>query len=97
MQAGQNSHAIAAELEWSIATVRKWRRRYRQQGRVGLSSRMGRPAAGALATASTELKKAILDLRDKHPGWVAQTLRLEIAKDERFSGLKIPSRARIAA
>ena len=96
-QAGQSSRAIAAELGWSMATVRKWRRRYRQQGRAGLSSRMGRPAAGPLATVPTELKKAILDLRNKHPGWGAQTLRLEIAKDEQFSGLKIPSRARIAA
>lgn len=96
-QAGQSSRAIAAELGWSIATVRKWRRRYRQQGRAGLSSRMGRPAVGALATAPAELKKTILDLRDKHPGWGAQTLRLEIAKDKRFNGLKIPSRARIAA
>lgn len=33
----------------------------------------------------------------KHPGWGPQTLRLEIAKDERFAGLKILSRARIAA
>jgi len=43
------------------------------------------------------MKDAILDLREKHPGWGAQTLRLEISKDERFAGLQIPSRARIAA
>ena len=40
------------------------------------------------------MKDAILELREKHPGWGAQTLRLEIAKDMRFAGLTIPSRAR---
>jgi hypothetical protein len=43
------------------------------------------------------MKDAILELREKHPGWGAQTLRLEIAKDERFAGLSFPSRSRIAA
>jgi hypothetical protein len=43
------------------------------------------------------MKDALLELREKHPGWGAQTLRLEIAKDVRFTGLRIPSRARIAA
>ena len=43
------------------------------------------------------MKDALLELREEHPGWGAQTLRLEIGKDERFAGLKIPSRARIAA
>ena len=58
---------------------------------------MGRPAAGALATAPAEMKDAILELREKHPGWGAQTLRLEIAKDKRFADLRIPSRARSSA
>jgi len=58
---------------------------------------MGRPAAGALATVPTEMKDAILELRETHPGWGAQTLRLEIAKDARFTDLVIPCRARIAA
>lgn len=95
--AGQSSREIAVALEWSLATVRKWRQRYRRKGRAGLSSQMGRPATGALATAPAEMKDAILDLRGKHPGWGAQTLRLEIGKDERFAGLSIPSRSRIVA
>lgn len=97
VQAGQSSGEIANELERPLATVRKWRQRYLQEGRAGLSSQMGRPAAGALATAPAEMKDALLKLRDQHPGWGAQTLRLEIAKDVRFAGLRIPSRARIAA
>lgn len=43
------------------------------------------------------MKGAILELREKHPGWGAQTLRLEIGKDVRFAGLRFLSRARIAA
>ena len=97
VRTGQSSREIATEMERSLATVRKWRQRYLRKGRAGLSSQMGRPANGALATASAEMKDAILELRERHPGWGAQTLRLEIAKDERFVGLRIPSRARIAA
>jgi transposase len=97
VQAGQSSREIAEALERPLPTVRKWRQKYLRGGRAGLSSQMGRPAAGALATASAEMKAALLELREKHPGWGAQTLRLEIAKDKRFADLKIPSRARIAA
>lgn len=97
VQAGQSSREIAEALDRPLATIRKWRQRYRRAGRAGLTSQMGRPAAGALATVPAELKNALLALRDQYPGWGAQTLRLEIAKDERFAGLKIPSRARIAA
>ena len=97
VRTGQSSREIATEMERPLATVRKWRQRYLRKGRAGLSSQMGRPANGALATASAEMKDAILELRERHPGWGAQTLRLEIAKDERFVGLRIPSRARIAA
>jgi transposase len=95
--AGQSSREIAEALERPLATVRKWRQRYRQGGRTGLSSQMGRPAKGALASAPAEVRDALLELRDKQPGWGPQTLRLEIAKDVRFADLKIPSRARIAA
>ena len=95
--AGQSSKEIAMELIRPLATIRKWRQRYAREGRDGLTSQMGRPAAGALATTPAEMKDAILEFREAHPGWGPQTLRLEIAKDVRFAGLRIPSRARIAA
>jgi len=97
VHAGQSSREIADALGRPLSTVRKWRQRYQREGRMGLSSQMGRPAAGALAKTSAEMKDALLELRENHPGWGAQTLRLEIAKDVRFAGLTIPSRARIAA
>jgi transposase len=97
VRAGQSSREIAEALGRPLATVRKWRQRYQREGRKGLTSQMGRPAAGALAKAPEEMRNALLELRDKHPGWGAHTLRLEIAKDVRFAVLPIPSRARIAA
>lgn len=97
VDAGHSSREIAAELGRPLATVRKWRQRYKQEGRAGLSSQMGRPTAGALAKTPAEMRDAILELREKRPGWGAQTLRLEISKDARLSGLVLPSRARIAA
>lgn len=97
VSAGQSSGEIAVAIERPLATVRKWRQRYKRAGRAGLSSQMGRPAAGALAQFSAELKAAVLELRDKHPGWGPKTLRLELTKDTRFASEKLPSRSRIAA
>lgn len=95
--AGEKSREIAEALGRPISTVRKWRQRYNRHGRAGLSSQMGRPAEGALAQSSPEMKAAILKMRDECPGWGAKTLRLELAKDERFADQKLPSRSRIAA
>ena len=75
-EAGQSSREIAEELGRPLPTIRKWRQRYLREGRAGLISQMGRPAAGALATASAEMQDAILELREIYPGWGAQTLRL---------------------
>lgn len=66
VQAGQSSREIANELDWSLATVRKWQQRYQREGRAGLSSQMGRSAAGALATTSAEMK----DVRTRNGRWM---------------------------
>lgn len=97
VDAGKSSCEIAQELGLPLATVRKWRQRYRRSGRAGLSSQMGRPATGVLGQSPPELRDAVLQMREKHPGWGPQTLRLELAKDERFAKQGLPSRARIAA
>ena len=94
---GETDPQIAAALQLSPATVRKWRRRGQREGRSGLGSHMGRPRTGALGQTSLELRDAARELRLAHPGWGPQTLRLELAHDRRFGGLRIPSRARLAA
>ena len=41
--AGLNDSQIAKTVGCSVWTVRKWRRRTLHQGRIGLTSQMGRP------------------------------------------------------
>ena len=94
---GETDPQIATALHLSPATVRKWRRCAQREGRSGLGSHMGRPRTGALGQTSLELRDAARELRRAHPGWGPQTLRLELAHDRRFVGLRIPSRARLAA
>lgn len=94
---GETDPQIATAMHLSSATVRKWRRRVQREARSGLVSHMGRPRTGALGQASLELRDAARELRIAHPGWGPQTLRLELAQDRRFVGLRIPSRARLAA
>lgn len=94
---GETDPQIATAMHLSPATVRKWRRCAQREGRSGLGSHMGRPRTGVLGQTSLELRDAARELRQAHPGWGPQTLRLELAHDRRFVGLRIPSRARLAA
>ncbi len=96
-EAGQNDTQIAQAMQRPIATIRKWRRRYQQQGRAGLVSQMGRPASGVLGNFPKEVSTALLQMRSAHPGWGPVTLLLELAQDERLRGKSLPSRSRIAA
>jgi transposase len=95
--AGQTDPEIAAALELSVWTVRKWRRRYQRDGRSGLVSRLGRPPTGALGQFPLEMRDTIREMREDHPGWGSLTIRTELADTPRFAGLRLPSRSRIAA
>lgn len=94
---GQGDREIAAALMLSQWTVRKWRRKYQQEGRAGLVSRMGRPAKGALGQSSAELQNKINEMREAHPGWGAVSIRTELQTDPIYSQVPLPSRSRIAA
>lgn len=94
---GESDAAIAAAMQLSPMTVRKWRRRAQSQGRSGLSSQMGRPKSGPLGQSPPEFRAAVHQLRSEHPGWGPITLRLELAADLRCQGCKLPSRSRLAA
>ncbi len=93
---GLNDTQIATALGCSVWTVRKWRRRALEQGRVGLVSHMGRPATGPVSTFPTELKEAILHLRKLHPGWGPATLLVALKTDACWRDQTLPSRAQIA-
>ena len=94
---GLNDTQIAVAVGCSVWTVRKWRRRSIHQGRVGLTSHMGRPATGPLGTFPNEVKEAILHLRKLHPGWGPNTLLAALKMDARWRDQPLPSRACIAA
>lgn len=94
---GETDAQIAVALQISQETVRKWRRKAARAGRKGLASTMGRPKSGHLGSFSAELRDAIRDMRQAYPGWGPDTLLKELEDDPRFKGLKLPSRARIAA
>ena len=79
--AGQSDQEIADVLHRPLPTVRKWRRRYEQEGRDGLTSRMGRPVTGALGQFPRETTDEILQLREAHPGWGPLTLLAELKKE----------------
>src|SRR3989440_10805314 len=94
--AGLNDTQIATAIGCSVWTVRKWRRRSLSLGRVGLASRMGRPATGPLSTFPTELKESILHLRTLHPGWGPNTLLAALKTDAYWCDQPLPSRTQIA-
>ena len=94
--AGLNDPQIATAVGCSMWTVRKWRRRSQQLGRVGLTSPMGRPVTGPMSTFPNELKEAILRLRKLHPGWGPNTLLVELKRDPYWCDQPLPSRARLA-
>jgi hypothetical protein len=96
-EAGQKDPEIAVAMNLRVWTVRKWRRKYQKQGRSGLGSRMGRPRIGALGQSPLELRDTIRDMRKAHPGWGPITIQTELEGMSHFTGLKLPSRPRIAA
>jgi len=96
-KAGQTDPQIAQALQRPLATVRKWRRRYQQQGRTGLVSPMGRPKTGALGQTCVGVVQAIKAMREAHPGWGPLTLLAELPKDPSLVGHRRPSRSRMAA
>lgn len=96
-QCGESDPHIAATMQLSVMTVRKWRRRAQREGRGGLASHIGRPKSGVLGTATPELRQVVRELRVAHPGWGPITLRLELAGDGRCAEQRIPSRSRLAA
>lgn len=95
--AGQHDAQIAADLGYSIWTVRKWRRRGAHQGRPGLASQMGRPATGPLGSYPAELRDEIEQVRREHPGWGAPSILDDLAAREYAAGPPWPHRSRVAA
>jgi transposase-like protein len=96
-ESGQTDPQIATAVGRPLPTVRKWRRKYQREGRSGLASRMGRPTTGALGQFPLEIQDAVREMRESHSGWGPLTIRAELEDNRRFTGMRLPSRSRIAA
>jgi hypothetical protein len=95
--AGHTDRQIAEQLHWSRWTVRKWRRRAQNVGRLGLTSHLGRRPTGPLGTMAPDLATALRQLRTAHPGWGPDTLLVALRADPYWGAQRLPSRARVAA
>jgi len=60
--AGWNDTQIATTVGCSVWTVRKWRRRALHQGRISLTSQMGRPATGPMSTFPSQISASFAKL-----------------------------------
>lgn len=89
--AGEAAWRISRRLGWRESTIRKWRKRGRKLGRVGLVSHMGRPAKGALSSFPAGRATTLLRWREEHPGWGPITLHQEMAQHPAFAGQSVPS------
>ena len=90
---GQTARAIAEKTGWSRSTVRKWLRRYKDQSRSGLVTKMGRPKQGALSSYPKKTTEIIRAIRQAHPGWGAITLSIELQGQAEIK--RVPSAASI--
>lgn len=96
--AGRSLAAIAVDLDCSVVTVRKWWRRARDQGQVGLQApRRGRRAAGVGATFDPQVIAAAIDLKRRHPGWGAKRVVGELRAQPEVADRRLPSPSRLAA
>lgn len=96
-EVGYSDPEIAGMIDCSVPTVRKWRRRYQKQGRVGLVSKMGRPATGALGSKPAAMREIVREWREGQPGWGPDTLLSELERRSHWRKGQLPSRSRIAA
>ncbi len=85
-QRGRSDAEIAAALQLSSVTVRKWWRRAQREGRAGLSAPLGRPPRGPLSTVPPETRQTLRQLRSDFPGRGPETLRYDLADALHFDG-----------
>jgi putative transposase len=94
---GRSLAAIAADLNCSYQTARKWWRQARDHGRSAFQqSRRGRAATGILSRFAPAVTARALSLKREHPTWGPDRVRSELQPDPSLLGLRLPSRSRLA-
>ena len=94
---GHTLAQIAADLNCSLQTVRKWWRYAREHGRASLQLfRRGRPAKGILSQFAPLVIAQALALKRANPRWGADRVLVELQREQALQGLSLPSRSRLA-
>jgi transposase InsO family protein len=85
LQAGPHQADVAQAMGVSVTTVKKWLRRYRQEGLAGLADRSSRPAHSPKALAGTVREQVIALRRQRRTGrFIARQLGLSAASVSRI-------------
>jgi transposase-like protein len=93
-RAGATLREVARELNYALATARKWWR----YGRDSYQPRpRGRPALGILSSYSAELAEQAVALKRSHPHWGPANVKLELQEQLGLAAADLPSHARLAA
>lgn len=93
-QEGETLQTIANEMGLSYECVRKWWRRSKKEGLIGLQEqKRGRPTKGILTSFDPAVQQASLDLKRQHKRWGANRVIVELKEQPNLSGLKLPSRS----
>jgi transposase len=94
---GRTLAELATELQCSVMCVRKWARRLRDEGALGLRARRrGRPVQGLLSSFDTEVRQQVLNLKRQHRGWGADRVRVALQTAARLGGRRVPHRSQLA-
>ena len=94
-QLGKTIVALAQDLQRSPAVVRKWWRRFRDQGWQEPPPR-GRPMHGILASFDAEVRAQAIAVKRTHPRWGAARVKLELEQLPVLQAKRLPSRSRLA-
>lgn len=94
---GHTLPEIAADLNCSVETVRKWWRYARDHGRSGLQHvRRGRPPTGILSQFAPLVIAHALTLKRANPRWGPARVRVELQREPSLYGQSLPSHSRLA-
>lgn len=96
--AGKTLSEIAELVGCSVSCSRKWWRRGRDYGLVGLAKkRRGRGKSGKLSHFDQFIARQALALKQSHPKWGAARVLLEMAADPQLEELPLPAARTLAS
>jgi transposase InsO family protein len=94
---GRTLPEIAADLDCSVETARKWWRYAREHGPRKLQSlRRGRPPTGILSRFAPAIIIQALAFKRSHRRWGPNRVLVELRRDPTLPGLALPSPSRLA-